>query len=88
MHIPMLQRFKKPREMLRRTLLLPSAPICRETFVIASKQGVIAKWLLNVIDATIDILISVTQIPVGVRQCRDEMQVIAMYRQHLYKFTN
>jgi hypothetical protein len=66
--------------MVLRTLFLPSAPDCRETFVIANKQGAIAKWLLNVIDATVNILISVTEIQVGVRQYRDEICIIAMYR--------
>jgi hypothetical protein len=66
----------------------PGVPDCRETCVIASKHGAIAKWLLNVIGATVNILISVTEILVEVRQCRDEMQVIVMYRQHLYKFAN
>jgi hypothetical protein len=75
-------------KILLRTHFLPSVPDCRETCVIASKQGAIAKWLLNVINTTVNILISVTEILVGVRQCRDEMQVIAMYRQNLYKFVN
>jgi hypothetical protein len=69
--------------MLLRTLLLPNAPECRETIVIASKQGAIAKWLLNVVDATSNILISVPEILVGVRQCRDKIHIVAMYRQDL-----
>jgi hypothetical protein len=74
--------------MLLQTLLLPNAPECRENIVIASMQGAIAKWLLNVIDAAINILISVAEILVGVRQARDEIQIIAMYRQDLQKFAN
>jgi hypothetical protein len=88
MHVPMLQRLKKPREYLSKYAFFPGVPDCRETCVIASKHGAIAKWLLNVIGATVNILISVTEILVEVRQCRDEMQVIVMYRQHLYKFAN
>jgi hypothetical protein len=64
-------------------LFLSSAPDCRETFKIANKQGAIAKWLLNVIDATVNILISVREILVGVRQCRDEIYIVVMYRQGL-----
>jgi hypothetical protein len=74
--------------MLLQTLLLPNAPECRENIVIASMQGAIAKWLLNVIDAAINISISVSEILVGVRQARDEIQIIAMYRQDLQKFVN
>jgi hypothetical protein len=70
------------------TLFLPSALDCRETFVIASKHGGIAEWLLDVINATVNILISVTEILVGVRQCRDEIHIVAMYRQDLQKSAN
>jgi hypothetical protein len=73
---------------LLRTLFLLSAPIFRETFVIASKQGGIARWLLDLIDVTIDILISVIEILVGVRQCRDKIYIIAMYRQDIQEFAN
>jgi hypothetical protein len=65
--------------MLLRTVLLPNAPECRENIVIASMQGAIAKWLLNIIDATSNILISVTEILVRVRQCRDKIHIVAMY---------